>query len=253
MWKNSHIIVDDIFQGFSDGNDAVLTRTELYNKLLKNEVDLENVNFILGQGINELDLRNMLRSLDVDTSKFTFANENKYVKASQNNTHKHYFQNILVSVARRLENKTYEMDLMLDGGNEFFSDHMTGQHVQGMAIIEAARQAFLSVTEQFYLASKDEKFYFVINDINIKYKRFVFPVASTIQYTILEERLTDDRMSFDVCVDVIQDGKICANTLVSFTVFEYNTIDEKEKRAAAKVVSSLLEQHSTTVLDKELA
>ncbi|RJE76083.1 hypothetical protein BGP78_13805 [Pseudoalteromonas sp. MSK9-3] len=252
MWNNTYIIVDDIFQGFSDNNETVLTRTELYSKLLSNKVNLDNINLIIGQGINELDLRAMIRSLNVDIRRFSFTNDSNYVKASKNNTHKNYFQNIIVSVARRTMDKVYELDLMLDGANEFFADHMTGQHIQGMALIEAARQAFLSVTEQFYLASNKEKIYFVINDINIKYKRFLFPVSSKVRYTILEENITEDKMAFDVSIDILQDGKVCATTAVTFTAFKYEVIHKKELRAAQKVVASIIKQQASVHLSQEL-
>jgi len=244
MWQANYIIVDDIFSGFASNHEDVMTRSDLYFKLLNEDIDRQNVKLAFGQGVHEHDIRSMVESLSKQSASFSYASDTQLVKASKQNTHKHFSQNILVSIARESAENIYEMDLLLDGANEFFNDHMTGQHVQGMALIEASRQAFLSVTEQFYLAGDDREFYFVINNIHIDYLQFLFPLRSTIKYTILEEKIKGDRLSFNVAVDIIQAGKVCATTHIRFTAFEKMTIVGKEQGIANKVISAVHQQHA---------
>ena len=245
MWMEHIIIVGDIFKGFSEAHNAVLTRSEFYQKLLQESEPEFTVKLTLGQGVQQSDVENILASTGAGTYLFELMPKSQFPKALMGNTHKHRSQNVLVSTARRLSDQEFELDMLLDPANEFLSDHMSGYHVQGMALLEASRQAFLSITEQFFL--KDVNFdhlYFVINSMAIDYKQFLFPVETNIHYKIKESRSSNNRIYFDVTITLNQLDKACATTDVTFTVFDQKVLNQKERRAAAAVVDQALQVHS---------
>jgi hypothetical protein len=140
------------------------------------------------------------------------------------------------------------MDLYFDGDNEFFDDHMSGQHIQGMGITEAARQAFLAVTEQFYLPTK-KRHYFVIHRMETQFKAFVFPIDAYARYFVLSEKRSDKgTVSIEARIEIWQAESLCAVCQVSFTAFEISWINGREQAAATGVLAARTKQLTQTQL-----
>ena len=107
----------------------------------------------------------------------------------------------------------FEASLLIDDRCEIMADHTTGQHIQGMAVVEAARQMFLVVTEQFYIGgTSDRHYYFVIHQMDIAYQNFLFPVPATLRYEVLEAATDNpERLSFTARITIRQAGKDAAS------------------------------------------
>jgi acyl-CoA thioesterase FadM len=242
MWKEQYILVGDLFESFANHSEEVLTRSAFYQKLENETISLEHVQLWLGQGVHRRDIELLIESTHNPLDAFEIFGSDVLPRANRNRTHKHRTQNVLVSTARKVGSKQYELMLALDEANEFLDDHMSGLHVQGMALVEASRQAFLSVTEQFYLAENDQDFYFVINSIATDYTSFLFPLPTRLSYKVIEETLRPNRLSFVVEIELIQNDQVCATSNISFTAYENQSIVNKEIRAAATAVKRLIEQ-----------
>lgn len=119
---------------------------------------------------------------------------------------------------------------------------MTGQHIQGMAVIEAMRQAFLTVTEQFFLEDTEEGYYFVIHEMAIRFERFVFPVEAQVNYKIQEQRVKSGRYYAQVEVTVKQGGHVCAVSNISFTAYNSVFISDKESQIAQDTINTYVTQ-----------
>jgi len=161
-------------------------------------------------------------------------------------SHKHKQQNITVSLAQKLTDHSYKLALTFDGGNEFFQDHMTGQHIQGMAVIESMRQAFLAITEQFFLTDTNEGYYFVIHEMATRFERFVFPIEAQAHYHIQEQRVKSGRYYARVKVTVEQGGNTCAISDIRFTAYNSVFIAEKESQIAQDTLDTYLTQLEET-------
>ncbi|MNP31136.1 A-factor biosynthesis hotdog domain protein [compost metagenome] len=86
-------------------------------------------------------------------------------------------ENVLISIPERTDDGIYTASLLLHAQNELLLDHLTGQHVQGMVLLEACRQMLLAVTERFHLDEYEPpKRYFVLNEMNVRYTAFAFPL-----------------------------------------------------------------------------
>ncbi|ETS33145.1 A-factor biosynthesis repeat protein [Photorhabdus khanii NC19] len=68
----------------------------------------------------------------------------------------------MIGVAEKVNKNLFSLPLLIDERCELMADHQTGQHIQGMILIEACRQTFIAVTEEFYMSDKVGQSYYVI-------------------------------------------------------------------------------------------
>lgn len=156
------------------------------------------------------------------------------VRASRLQTHKHHIHNSIISHPARVGDNCFEAALLLDERCELMADHQTGQHIQGMILIEAARQLFLAVTEEYFIGQAvHDRYYFVINNIEVKFMGFVFPLGAMLRYEIVSaDTANPARMRFETVVSVIQ-GDACATQIAfGFTAFHASKIEAKEQQQA---------------------
>jgi hypothetical protein len=123
--------------------------------------------------------------------------------------------------------------MLIDEECEMMRDHQTGLHVQGMLLVEAARQAYLATMESFYMENNKEKNYFIFNSLTINYDRFSFPLPSSIKLTteklkILSKKRTDTLTK----IELIQCGETSASVLMDVTIMPSNRVSNLENRLA---------------------
>jgi hypothetical protein len=237
-------VVGDGFNGFIDANPDVVAVSELHRRLAEGGV-LNDTTLVIGQGVASeqlVDLRHALGqpanagiALDVDERQFAI---------DPRITHKHKEHNVLVSVSECVEaEKVYESLLRIDDRCAEMSDHVTGQHVQGTVLMEAARQMFIAVTEQHFTGSRTAGNYFVINTFEVTFLSFAFPLRTSVRYTIVEHR-SDPRGTdfFEALVAFQQNDKMVATVKVSFTVYPQQFIANQEARRARQALRRVDDQ-----------
>ncbi|MEU5387601.1 AfsA-related hotdog domain-containing protein [Kitasatospora cineracea] len=148
--------------------------------------------------------------------------------------HKHQSQNTLIADLRQEQAGRFVADLRLHADNELLLDHQTGQHVQGMVAVEAARQMFLAVSERYYANRyPDRSYYYVIDSMNTAFENFLFPLDATVEFlTLRAETDNPERLSFAADISVHQAGRRAALTTVTYTAFEPALIESKETKRA---------------------
>lgn len=138
------------------------------------------------------------------------------------------------------------MPLLIDERCELMADHQTGQHIQGMLLVEASRQAFIGVTEEFIYQQESGRYY-VINSMAINFASFLFPLPALVHFEFLEKDINDRRGRFKAQVRVTQHQTLCATMDVSFTVYPSTLIAEKEKSLAEVAMqATIVEQQGVT-------
>lgn len=231
-------IVGNKFQEFCR-NDGVITIGDFGEMARHSTFDRLPLgsHLIAGQGVREAELqaicdqaRHALVARGIDIRLTLRRN----VRASRLQTHKHRIRNSIISHPIRLGEDCFEASLLLDERSELMSDHQTGQHIQGMILIEAARQLFLAVTEEYFIGqSVHDRYYFVINSVNVKYTGFVFPLDATLRYEIVSKDINNiARMRFDTVVSVLQGGSCATEIAFRFTAFHASKIEAKEQQQA---------------------
>lgn len=230
-----------------------MTASELGQMLRQeNALNIGNESvFVPGQGLSDEQKCGIYEEASARGLRPAFERWEEALKAPRAGgdlSHKRRPENRLIGVPRRVEEDRFEVDLMIDDRNEIMSDHVTGQHLQGMLLIEACRQAFLAVTEKFFLSEHEGRsYYFVINDMNVSYHGFAFPVDATIDYRILESHSPDaSRHSFVVEKGVLQGGEVTTRVRTKFTAFDSALLKPKEHKKAEKA----LRQTQTVVAER---
>lgn len=163
-------------------------------------------------------------------------------------THQNNIHNVLIGKARQLDDTKFELPFILDERNMLMGDHQTGSHVQGMIIVEAFRQTFIAITEEFYLDNKNiQETYFVINEMNIKFENFVFPLPAQIYFELISIDQNEYRTKLQAKITINQANKVCATMSTSFSVYPSKDLSKKEKKLASEVLTSYLTNYLDNV------
>jgi len=230
-------VVGDKFKNFSENPKVIsISALELLvNSFEQNTKTDEEYLIYVGQGINA----DRLENINAKISKMKIENiiqlktPGHYEKANSALTHKHKIENIMISDPVRQDADHYLSILMLDDNCAEMSDHVTGQHIQGMVLVEAARQMTLAVTEKYFLDDNSRrKIDFVTNNLKTDFNNFVFPIDVKIDYEIKKIRGVMGNQRFDIVAKFIQNKKTCAEVSYGFSIFSNGFIREKEKEQA---------------------
>lgn len=221
--------------------DRVIVLEELLD-LIENK-KTKDVNFVAGQGLSDIQIDHIYslsQSKNMEDSFMYWRLSRDKLLANKSESHKHNYKNTLISRPERTGDETFESNLIVNHENEFMQDHITGEHIQGMMLIEASRQMFLAVKEVFYLKDFPAiSKYFVIEEMNTSYKRFLFPLCATVRYTNVESTwIKPNRLKAHGIIEILQNGKVTTLTEVKFSVYEGTFIESKESFLASKAVLS---------------
>ncbi|MDH6624477.1 hypothetical protein M2271_002279 [Streptomyces sp. LBL] len=229
------LIVGNRFVGFA-AQDDVLTVTQFVEEMRLGVYswDTRPIQVRAGQGVTADDwqlvseqalLLGLAERLD-----FHFETP---VLAARGEAHKHRSSNILIADLRR-DGELFSANLRVHNDNELLLDHQTGEHVQGMVAVEAARQMFLAVSERYHASRHlNRKYYYVIESMNTDFENFLFPVDATIEYrTVRADIDNPDRLSFAADISIHQAGRRASVTHVTYTAFDSPVIEAKEHKRA---------------------
>lgn len=230
---NRIIVVGDIFNVPVSMSECILNESDAIEKIVSLRPVELNIELIVEQGVDMLALTRAIEyrraAVGVEEVGYVLRPRDSLPRAVRRLAHKARTENICVSYPRRLSETEFELDLQFSAQNEFFLDHMTGFHIQGMALTEAARQAFLAVTEEFFLQESKDQSYFVIRRQNVSFDSFVFPFGTTIRYRIVDHQVKSGRQSFEVVMELVQADVVCSRVDVAFTTFSAAHISAREE------------------------
>lgn len=243
-------VVGDKFFQFSHGKN-VLTVSQLRGLITISGLmtfEHNHVEIQPGQGLSDDDVLGILQlaAMSPHARRFDLsALERMSQRAPASQSHKRKNENTLISAPRQISEHEFLLDLVIDENCELMRDHQTGQHLQGMILLEAARQSFLAVSEAFFLPADGTKFYFVINEMTARYHRFAFPLPAVVHYCLREHDGANPlRQRFVADISVEQCGEVVASFVTDFTTFEDERISSREEKlaasACAKATSAVL-------------
>ncbi|HBM3184859.1 TPA: hypothetical protein LVM22_001124 [Klebsiella oxytoca] len=243
MDSNVMVVGDKFYQFAQNKNVITVSQLELISQIPANIIDGHN-KFHAGQGVrndfitkiamNQEKNRRYDNKLDLEGLNTSDINS-KNIYA-----HKHNQFNILIGPSHRTNENVYSLPLLIDERCELMSDHQTGQHIQGMIQIEACRQAFIAVTEEFYLKGGEQAYYYVINNMDTSFLHFLFPLPATLSYEVLEQDINTRRARFKANISVKQNNIVCASVAVGFTVYPSDVISAKEATMANEATMAVL-------------
>jgi hypothetical protein len=121
-------------------------------------------------------------------------------------THKRDDRNVLVSAPRPAGDGAWTADLVLDEGTETLADHITGQHVPAVTLVEAARQMWTAVTETFLLPPDGPRTRFVVLSTSARFLGYVFPLPAVVRLVLLD-RVADGAGETFTCLVEVRHGE----------------------------------------------
>lgn len=191
----------------------------------------KEVIYKLGQGCSEHEIDQLIsESVDGNFAK-------AFVKEAKEFVHKKDAKNVMITKPSLIEKDYYKAFLMLDDECAEMSDHVTGQHIQGMVVIEAARQMMLSVTENYFLTKEQQgKMWVILNEINTTFLAFLFPLEVEIYYRAEIIKNSNSRSKHRAEVSFFQSGKLAAKINISFSVYEQEWLARHEQKLAQEVI-----------------
>lgn len=252
MYNNIIYIVGDKFSAFTEFQN-VFTYSEIVKKILKNETEIKNVFFVVGQGVNQEEKIKLEKLTKKHEAGFIL---NAYQKpAASSLTHKHKSENIIISDPLMLvQNKLYRSYLLIDDNCAEMNDHVTGLHVQGMIITEAARQMVLAVGEKFILNSDERgNFYCVLSNLSSQFLNFAFPVDLEIEHEIIEIKNLNRRYDVKTKTSFIQNQSIAAIVNIDYVFSEKEIMKNLEKKIAKNMINKNRTYHLNNLYLESIA
>jgi hypothetical protein len=243
------VVVADRFQGFVH-DDLVCTVSGLLGRIDTGALDARpgEVWLHAGQGIGRFESQHVRAAL----ARRGLSDRIRLVTddaepAGRDPVHKHRAENVLLAGLRRTGTDSFAADLRVHGDNELLLDHQTGEHVQGMVIVEAVRQLFLGVFETGYRHRRPLRSYYVVwNSVRLTFDDFLFPLPAELSCVVRELSVDDpERLVFEVAVELRQGGRSVASGDIGFTGFDTRLIAPVEHRKAVKAVRRHLAAAST--------
>lgn len=237
------MVVGNKFVNFTQHENVVTVgQLEMLTNNSSNIIS-DETEFIPGQGICQDSLKTMFKNSGAN-EKIKLSSLVDFAKGKRNSySHKKLRNNTLIGQCSQKSNNIFSLPLVINENCELMSDHQTGQHIQGMILVEASRQAFIAVTEEYFMVKSRGESYYVINNMNIDFNNFMFPLPATIHYEVIEKDINERRARFYATVSVIQNKKICSSMSVRFTVYPSEVISSKESNLAGTALSSVLNSY----------
>lgn len=177
--KNQHIMT-------YDGFCYLLTvESQLFNS--KNRYLVR-----MGQGLSDdqlISIQDKINRLDLSHRVVISLIVDNLNRASDKLSHKRHVKNTMISTPTKLADSSYKSYLMLDENCAEMSDHITGQHIQGMVLLEAARQMVNAVSEEYLIAKNTSSSKgFVLNKLCSSFHSYVFPLEVELHLSLSKIR-----------------------------------------------------------------
>ena len=237
---NRYVIVGDKFAVFAR-NENVMTVSQFSAAIEARKVGPGTA--ILGQGVSESWVSHIIDQIEeVGVDIRMMSQDKRSRRASAMESHKRKRQNVLISAPRKTGDGGFSSRLLIDEECELMGDHQTGQHLQGMLLVEAARQMFLAVIHRYLRPGHDN--YAVINYINATFVAFAFPLDTEVLLTVTSGiEPPAKRNAYVVAVRFCQCGEVVTTVETRFTVYDADHLGPKESGMASKRAADMLDLH----------
>ena len=156
-------------------------------------------------------------------------------------THKHDAAHVLIAGARKTADLHYSYEFVLGSAEDRLCDHVTGQHVAAMLLIEAARQAVIASLDQQYPAAEGQRWGLILEQLNTRFHSYAFPVPTQLAVLIQQHSVAGARqIDVSLLIDIQQAGQPVCDMRFDVKLCDTATLGKIEERKARKLVGQLL-------------
>jgi A-factor biosynthesis hotdog domain len=199
----------------------------------------DDVRFIAGQGLQETLVDELLEEAEKAGRMHLFARWRGIERAQGPLSHKRRTENTMITTPLRAGEDAFEAELCLDERVDLITDHVTGQHLPGMILVEAGRQMFIATFERHF-NQEQQRVSFLVTGMNNTFHHFAFPVGTQIRTKILEKKLDDPgKLFFHELTEAFQAGRCIFAQEGRITVCREKITSLLEVRSAKQVLRSI--------------
>jgi len=227
MGTDRLVVVGDRFEEFLANPGTIAASRLRADELGEREL-------VAGQGLSGRLLAELAKHWDVP------------VPARRELTHKRSAENVLIGEPSPVDG-VWTAPLVLDERNEVLADHITGQHVPAVALIEAARQMWTAVTELRYPPDGPSRF--VIEQLRSRFDTFVFPLPATVRYRLIAHEQGPVGQRFHASLAISQRGVVAAEFDVNYRVIA-GKLSAKQEAMAARQALTEVRSTSDSVMEE---
>lgn len=231
MAQETLVVVGDRFEEFL-ANPGTIPVSVLRRRLRR--AGTEDLVIAFGQGLTGAQVEELTGLVRRGDGRVRLA-QPPPVAAGRGLTHKHDRCNVLIGEPVRVTATAFVADLVVDERTETLADHLTGQHIPGIALTEAARQMWTAVTEK-YLLDPDTRTRFVLNELRSVFHSYVFPLPATVRYDLLDHERTPVGDRFRCRVTIRQGERVAAEVDGTYHVVMAKISAKQEAMAARRAV-----------------
>lgn len=235
MSHESVVVVGDRFETFLANPGTIPASTLLWR--LQNRGGAAPLSVVVGQGLTAEQLSALREHLGAHPGAGAVGGVPSFVE--QQPTHKRDPKNVLIGTPVRVSAERFVADLLIDERVEVLEDHLTGQHITAITLMEAARQTWTAVTEMFFLTPGTPQ-RFVISSLSSAFHRYVFPLPATVEYELLDRQENAVGQVFTCRVGVYQNDQLAAQVDAEYRVIPEKLSEKQEAMAARQAVVSQL-------------
>lgn len=158
-------------------------------------------------------------------------------------THKTRRAHVLIAEAGAPGELSYDYHFILDDADDRLCDHVTGQHVSAMLLMEAGRQAVIASIERQYPAVAG-KWGIVLDKLTASFASYAFPVPTHLRVIIQPWGEASSKHVQAALRVVFQqaDVEVCRMQF-DVQLYKQAALESIEKRKARALVDTLLASH----------
>ncbi|MDQ7809176.1 AfsA-related hotdog domain-containing protein [Amycolatopsis sp. A133] len=239
------VVVADRFAQFARG-DRVLTLSGLLGLLDSGGLRASGCHWVVhfGQGIDATDGDLLEAACDKSEGTVRLADPDSFRRPPEHPVvvHKDRPENVLLAGVHSPLPTHCRAELRIHRDNELVLDHHTGEHVQGIVIIEAMRQICIAQFETAIRPGLPPAAYAgVWKRIDLSFEDFLFPLPATVESLIVESDLgRETNLKFRATTAVRQQGRTVATAGIEYSMIAQGRVDTLERRKADQATRAYL-------------
>ncbi len=233
------VIVGDGYAEFSK-HPQVQTASQFLEQLRASPRSWAGARLCVGQGLSPTQLEELTREatshnllLELPTSE---------VRAPVSLTHKSNADYVLVTRPLRVAPCAYRGSILIDAQVDRLSDHVTGEHIGGMLLIEAARQFGIAAVEIEYDRTEDNRWGLMWSGLRVAFTNYAFPLPTEVLMHIHEDesKRRPNQVVVSVTLELTQAGQVIAEVGMDATLLNRPLLRKIEAKRSAQVIEGFL-------------
>jgi len=240
MDENIFVVVGDSFASFAE-RPNVMTVSQLQQWLEAGDMWSGQESVIIGQGIDEA-VRESLRSQLTLSGVACISHIDALAPLAL--THKRSRAAVLIGAPHRTEPRCYEYGFIMNDMLDRLSDHVTGQHIGAIVLMEAARQATIASIECEWIAGQSVPQGFILESFNARFHTYVFPLPTTLRVRMDLREQTDTQIGIALAIEFHQAGKCVSQMELDVRLLHSAVLNRIEIRRAAQALDTVIRQQA---------